>query len=414
MKGLEFLLKAAASVAISLGSLVNAGRAEVVPQMITFSSPEKIKKTAISQGWIAWQDANDIWYAGRSDPNTQYQLTTSGNAHHPDIDGDNLVYDENGIIISHNLITKIKRYLYCPTSYEICSQPKINGNGVVFHVANSSSAEPEEEIWAYLIRERRVRPITNSGNPKGLPDIYWPWAVWPELVNKENSRLGLVGGDWDIRGCDLTTFMEFVVNNDPNFSSDSCVIFGEKVLYSLNTLPQEQCGKTFLGAYYILRDKYRISFEEPTGEIHNLALHGDVLAWERIYERRNIPDSIEAMVIREGISPGFGIFESGSIQHSPDIVSDSNDPYKGAVSFVRNDVNTPQEFIITTGEETRVLLPSQEKSVLFTGGIIYDQRTGFFGLLREHWLERGDPNSHPYDFNGDEIFNFKDYATLIQ
>jgi len=410
MKGLEFLLKAAASIAIGLGSLLGTAKAGVEPQMVTFSSPEKIEKTTISPYWIAWQEENDIWYASRSDINNPYQLTASGNAHHPDLDGDTAVYEENGNICSFNLRTRIKKYLYRPVPYEICSQPKINGNGVVFHV-KTNLAEPKEEIWAYLIRERRIMPITNSGNPKGIPDIYWPWVVWPELVNKENSLPGLVGGDMDIQGFNLETFKEFVVNNEPNFSSGSCAIYGEKVLYSLNTLPYTQSGcKTFLGAYYILRKKHRASFEEPTGEIHNLAMHGDVLTWERIFERRNKADGVQAMVIRDGISPGFDICGSGGNEHSPDVCSDSDDPSKGAISYVRNDIDEIQEFVITTGEETRVLDASEEKSLLFTGGIRYDEKTAFFDLLRENWLRR----KGPMDFDKSGSFDFKDYATLIR
>jgi len=396
-------LKRAAVGAVGL-PVLNAFGEPTRPRIVT-KGIETIRKTTLSKDWLAWQKDGDIWYANRADLSTHFNLTNTGLAGNPNIDGDNLVYNEKGCICLTNLRTGDLRILYDTTTKpsESCFSPKINGDNVVFRVSKTNSTETWDEIWAKPLNGRRERPITNTRRPRGNPDIYGNIVVWPELINKPDSREyliggpGLVAGDWDILAYNLETHVPFTINNSPEWSSSSVAIHGNKVVMNHNTVEN---GETRIEIYYLDTGRHRVSNDGVIGEIHEMAYHGKIISWRRRFFNDMIPNRIQLIILEDVRSYGFMVSDTGGDQHSPD--SYEGPGGTGEIAYVDSSFQVHDSnglVALTTSSE-----PAEEKALLVNslGRINHP-----LYLVCENWLKGDLP-----DINGDGKVNFYDFAHI--
>ena len=404
-KGVKEFLTWAAVGALAFTGVPKIARAADVAVGDSYVIQEEtgpISNTTISNNWLAWGEGEDISVLYRTNPDIQYIVNEFGGAYSPNLDGSNLVYQQGNNINLFNLDSMSNATIYSARSGEACSNPKINGDNLVFKVTRNS----RDEIWAYNLEEEMVFPITNSSRSKGIPDIYLSYVVWPERVDKVNSLEGLVDGDWDVKGYNLARGLEFDINNDPNYSSGSCVIFGNLVAYSMNTLPGSFTG---LQTYYIDTQDIRDTTQGPCGKIYDLALNENILSWTRTPPSAYGGASrnrIEAMTIEEGVSPGFTVNASAGVQSGSDTFKKSDG--SAVISYAEGGSPLPSQGtvgILSVNEADEV---KEERSLMVSSEIITSLEAKIDYISR-NWLKK-----HKDDLTGDGITNFEDYAKLFR
>jgi hypothetical protein len=383
IKGRGLFRYIAAAVLFALFSASSPAKADDAPfriikrdnaDIIALDQDKKMYNSTISENWLAWERDGRIVYADRKDPNNQYEIGAYFGMHNPDIDGNDLAFDGGGSIFLFDMRLKSFRWYYRHVTDEVYSCPRISNGYVAFRVEKPSG----HEISVYSKSGKTVTTITNSGRPKGKPDIDFPYVVWPELVQKPNSRPDLIGGDWDVKGHNILTGDEFVVDDDPNVSSDSCAIRGDIVAYNANTCKN---GCTDLRVYYIISGRRRQNIRPPpmAAEINDLKIYGEpepVLTWTRVYHSSHkLPTRIEAVELKDTPSHGFVVHDEWGNQHSPDVYKGPDGKF--SISYIVDDSFDPYEFL---------------------------------SLISKNWLKRGSPGFNPVDCNKDGIINFKDYA----
>lgn len=443
-KGLEFILKGAASIIVLLGinQTVKAETLSIMkkdaPEIVTFSADE-IRNTKISKDFILWEEDNNIWYVHTTDPNTQYQLTTSGNANNPDLDENLAVYEESGSIFRHDLETGEKKLIYESIPDETCQEPKIKGEHLIFGVEKTSGLESWIEIWECEHDRRRpsFKVLTNSRSPKKSHDTNGRYVVWAELNEKEGSRPDLMNGDYDVRIYDLETGKPsifdseigeeiFFIDDSNNFSSDSCVLNDRYIAYNCNTLDPHNlatgptASTTFLKVFY-LEDgrvgKRRSTKSGPNGSCHELDLCGDLFTWSRKYGLKDgvpsEPDRIEYIIIMDEESQGFRLYDGGGPQHSPNAYLNSD----GSIAMIAyvTDANNPEHEELSlssastpSGEMLPAGMPPPLKDTLYTTSL--EEITHPILILKE--FSASYLTNSTFDYNQNNFTNLKDFATL--
>jgi len=229
-----------AIVLSTIMGLVGASGEKLKARIIDYADPSTLRtiatstdpfeRVSICENWIAYSNGGNIFYQNR-DNGIVNQLTNSGMAYQPNLDsvnGNLLVYQEDGSVYLHDLNTSETKTVYQRRGNEFCSFPKINGDNLVYKLYLPWGEGALEVINRYSISEDAHYPISRSLNRKGEPDIFGRYVIWPEeqdsIVNDEVKKFDHKLYDLEL-GKEMTLTSNFVTGD-----ISSCAIYNDTIV----------------------------------------------------------------------------------------------------------------------------------------------------------------------------------------
>lgn len=275
------------------------------PQSIqVVSSSEDMGKATISESWIAWEAGGNI-YAKNRETGIETLVIDSGTAKNPNLDsvgGIILVYDDAGNIYKRDLEQMITEPIY--VGPEICSNPKVNEDNVIFLA--------DDEIWTHSFPEEMGYPITNSGNPKQSLDIFGNYAIWCELedsyyegIKKHNIHLYTFS-----TGNESTIGANFITGD-----LSSAAIYNNKIGAVANSIDWAN-GPTSLFVLDLDTSSTHI-YHSSSGKKEDVAMHGDLMTWTQYGKIHGFditsPHDLSQFYVGAGYNSDVFVDEQGTV-----------------------------------------------------------------------------------------------------
>jgi hypothetical protein len=419
METLEKILRIACSGLILLGSSrLKADPLDYVdPQSVNIvtSSSETIGKSTICENYIAWEQGGNV-YAKNRTTSQEYLIGPGSNPNLDSVSGNKLVYDRNGSVYMYNLETLTNQVVYQKVGTEVCSNPKINGENLVFRLYSDTIGKEFGWIVKYNLEEGVPYPITESLNEKTQADTFGRYVIWtekeaniayPGQFKFSNHLYDLV------RGTETTLADNFVTND-----LASSAVYGNKVVSVANSSSWAG-GPTSLVVHDLSEySSNPLEGEEAigTGVVSSswgskdqVAMYGNLAVWTEVYKGGYISgvDTTSKMSIEQFTIAGPGCY-------NPDVYVDSNGDYN-VIYMSETGPTVEGGFSTMSDPNEKFLLQAKIKSygredikecgdrgtVYLPGDLNKDCYVDIsdLGIITANWLEEGLGQNRPIDGN---------------